>query len=319
MKIEHVLAGFVPGSGGRDGLALALLLARQAGARLTVAHVHVPAWTTPGPGKVDAEWRAHVDRQAARTLSAARERLSGVRDVEIDLLSHGDRGSGRGLAALAGRIGADVVAIGPAPRGARGRISVGSTADQLLHGSPVPVALAPQGYAVTAPDRLARLAVAYRRGPACAETVRQAATVAAGMGVPLRLITLVVGGGRRGGVDREMLGRVRERAAADLEAASLAHGSAGASPGASSVTGGGAGVTVEMEVLEGGDVGAALASSGWHEDALLICASSRTGPLRRVFLGDTSLKIIRASPSPVIMLTRIPRTTRETAENPGKT
>ncbi|MEU4835253.1 universal stress protein [Streptosporangium sp. NPDC023615] len=318
MKIEHVLAGFVPGSGGRDGLALALLLARQAGAGLTVAHVHVPAWTTPGPGKVDAEWRAHVARQAAQTLSAAREQLSGVRDVEIDFLSQGDRGSGRGLAALAGRIGADVVAVGPAPRGARGRIRLGSTADQLLHGSPVPVALAPQGYAVTAPERLVRLAVAYRRGPACAETVHQAATVAAGMGVPLRLITLVTGGGRRSSADREMLLRVRERAAADLEAAALAHGRIDAGTGG---TGTEAGMTVEVEVevLEGGNVETALASSGWHEDALLICASSRTGPLRRVFLGDTSLKIIRASPSPVIMLTRIPRTARDTARNPGKT
>ncbi|GAA3011298.1 universal stress protein [Streptosporangium longisporum] len=307
MKIERVLAGFVPGSRGRDGLALALLLARQAGAGLTVAHVHVPAWTTPGPGKVDAEWRAYVARQAAHTLSQARELLSDVRDVEIDLVSHGHRGSGRGLAELAGRIGADVVTVGPAPRGPRGRISLGSTADQLLHGSPVPVALAPHGYATAAPDRLARLAVAYRRGPACAETVRQAATAAAGMGLPLRLITLVTGGGRRTGIGREMLDRLREQVAADLEAAALAQGGPGDATG------------VEVEVLEGGDVAAALRSSGWHEDAVLICASSRTGPLRRVFLGDMSLKIIRASPSPVIMLTRLPRTARQAARNPRKT
>ena len=56
--------------------------------------------------------------------------------MPIDYVSHGNRGSGRGLAELAAQTDADVVVIGSAPRGGRGRISLGSTADQLLHGSP---------------------------------------------------------------------------------------------------------------------------------------------------------------------------------------
>jgi nucleotide-binding universal stress UspA family protein len=299
MKIEHVLAGFVPEPRCRDGLALAVLLARQAGARLTIAYVHPPAWTTPGPGKIDAEWQAYIAEQTAQTLEQARHLLSDVRDVPIDYVSHGNRGSGRGLAELAVRTNADVVVIGSAPRGSRERISLGSTADQLLHGSPVPVALAPRGYGDSPPPRLRRLTVAYRRDPAAGEALRQAVTLAAQMDVPLHLITLVVGGGRHSMV-KEMLDRVREQVTTDLEAAARDHRP----------------VRVEVEVLEGRDVAKALTSTDWHTGAMLVCASSQTGPLRRVFLGNVSLKIIRSAPCPVMMLPRNPQKKSKADEKP---
>ncbi|MDP9861779.1 MULTISPECIES: universal stress protein [Streptosporangium] len=289
MKIEHVLSGFVPESRGKDGLMLALALARQTGARLTVAYVHAPAWTTPGPGKIDAEWRAYVLEEAELTIAQARRLLSEVRDVPIDYVLHGNRGSGRGLVQLAGRIRADVVVIGSAPGGVRGRIRLGSTADQLLHASPVPVALAPKGYGEQPPPKLGRLTVAYRRDPASDEAVRQAVTIATQMGLPLRLITLVVSGGRQAKMAEEMLHRLREKVAADLQEAARGHRR----------------VQVEVEVLEGRNVAAALGGTDC-EGAMLICASSETGPLRRVFLGDVSSKIIRAAPCPVMMLPRNP-------------
>ncbi|MER7205995.1 MULTISPECIES: universal stress protein [Streptosporangium] len=301
MKIEHILAGFVPGGRGQDGLTLAVLLARRAGARLTVAHVHVPTWPTPGPGKIDAEWRAYVAAQAQTVLEQARELLAGVRDVPVDFVSHGHRGSGRGLVQLAGRLEADAVVIGPAPGGGKGRIRVGSTADQLLHTSPVPVALAPRGYAESHPPALRRLTVAYRRDPASDEAVRQAFELAGRMDVPLRLVTLVLGGGRRGGVEAEMLGRIREKVTADLDEIVRGHDD----------------VRVDVEVLEGRDVAAALAGTDC-EGAMLICASSETGPLRRVFPGDVSLKIIRSAPCPVMMVPRSPAGKRGSAGRRGK-
>jgi nucleotide-binding universal stress UspA family protein len=302
MKIEHVLAGFVPESRCRDGLALAVLLARQAGARLTVAYVHPPAWTTPGPGKIDAEWQAYIAEQTAQTLEQARRLLAEVRDVPIDYVSHGNRGSGRGLAELAARTDADVVVIGSAPQGGRSRISLGSTADQLLHGSPVPVALAPRGYGGSPPPGLGQLTVAYRRDPASDQAVRQAVTLATQLDVPLRLITLVVSGGRCS-VVKEMLDRVREQVAADLETVARGHRP----------------VRVEVEVLEGRDVAAALTGVDWPAGAMLICASSQAGPLRRVFLGDVSLKIIRSAPCPVMMLPRNLQKKSKSGEKSGNT
>ncbi|MEV7010980.1 universal stress protein [Streptosporangium sp. NPDC051022] len=299
MKIEHILAGFVPGARGQDGLALAVLMARRAGARLTVAHVHVPAWPTPGPGKIDAEWRSYVAEQTAGILERARDFMADITDISVDYLSQPNRGSGRGLVQLVGRVKADVVVIGSAPGGGRGRIRIGSTADQLLHASPVPVALAPRGYGEQGSPELRRLTVAYRRDPGSDEAVRQAFELAAQVDVPLRLITLVVSGRRQAKVEEEMLGRLREQVAADLEEITRGR------------------VRVDVGVLEGRDVATALARADC-EGSILICASSETGPLRRVFLGDVSLKIIRSAPCPVMMLPRNPPAKPGSAEKLGK-
>ncbi|GII90262.1 universal stress protein [Sinosporangium siamense] len=299
MKLERILTGFIPEPRGRDGLALAVLIARQSGAALTVANVHPPAWETPGPGKVDAEWRTYLREQAQHTLDVAGELLAGQEDVSAEFVMHPQRGSGRGLSELARATGADLVVVGSAPRGARGRISLSSTADQLLHASPVPVALAPKGYAASAPAAFDRITVAYRRGPGCDHAVRLAAKAAAIFGVPLRLVTLVLrGGGRPGRVEDAMLERLREQVLADLRA--VARG-----PRRST--------HVDLEVLSGRDVASALASTSWFPGEMVMCASSEEGPLRRVFLGDTSLKIIRAAPCPVIILPRVPAMERTRA------
>ncbi|MGN9839510.1 universal stress protein [Nonomuraea sp. H19] len=286
MKLDHVLAGYVTGSRGRDGLSLAALLSEQAHARLTVATVQPPVWSTPGPARAEeSAWRQYVSEQAAATLAQARE-LAGE---DADYVTHTSRGSGRGLVELARRRGADVVVIGSAPRGGGGRITVGSTADQLLHSSPVPVLLAPRGYGDRPPAAVDRLTVAYRRSPGCDTAVKDAARTAAALDVPLRLVTLVVSSGRRARVEEEMLVRLRDRAAADLRAAARGHARR---------------LRVEVEVLEGRNVGQALGTTSWLPGEMIICASSGAGPLRRVFLGDTSLKIVRASTCPVMILTR---------------
>ena len=59
---------------------------------------------------------------------------------------HPHRSSGVGLAEVASSRHAQIIVIGSAPGGSSGRIHGGSTSDQLLHGSPVPVAIAPHGY-----------------------------------------------------------------------------------------------------------------------------------------------------------------------------
>ncbi len=41
---------------------------------------------------------------------------------------------------------ADVLVLGSSANGALGQVVVGSTADRLLHSSPVPVAISPRGY-----------------------------------------------------------------------------------------------------------------------------------------------------------------------------
>ncbi|MEV1174317.1 universal stress protein, partial [Nonomuraea sp. NPDC049784] len=111
---------------------------------------------------------------------------------------------------------------------------------------------------------------------------------AGSLGVPLRLVTLVISSGRRVSVEEEMLMRLRDEAASNLRAAARGRPQ----------------VEVEVEVLEGRNVAQALRTTSWLPGEMIICASSATGPLRRVFLGDTSIKIVRAATCPVMILTR---------------
>ncbi|MEV0384511.1 universal stress protein [Nonomuraea sp. NPDC050643] len=290
MKLENVLAGYVAGPRGKDGLALALLLRERVHGRLTVATVQPPVWSTPGPARADeSAWRAYLDEQAAATLAQAREQAGD----DAAYVTHVHRGSGRGLVELARKIGADIVVIGPAPGGGKGRVTMGSTADQLLHSSSVPVLLAPRGYGDDPPAAFDRLTYAYRRGPCCDAALKDAAETATSLGVPLRLVTLLISSGRRAKIEEEMLTRLRDQAVADLRAAARGHRPD--APGD---------IPLEIEVLEGRSVSQALRTTSWLPGEMIICASSATGPLRRVFLGDTSIKIVRASTCPVMILTR---------------
>ncbi|MCG5212352.1 universal stress protein [Streptosporangium sp. KLBMP 9127] len=291
MKLAHVLTGYTADRGGRDALALSVLVARSGDCSLTVAHIRPPGWGPPSPGRVDAEWTRFVQDRAMATLTEAAELAEAAGVAEPDRVVAIERGSGRGLATVARKSGADVIVIGSPPRGGRGRVTLGSTADQLLHSSPVPVALVPRGYAEDAPEALDRFTVAYRREPGCDAAVKLAAAAAGRLGLRLRLITLMIRGAGPAAIEEELLARVRRQYTTDLRNAARGPRRRGA---------------VEVEIAEGRTVAAALGSLEWLPGELLICGSSRTGPLRRVFLGDTSMKIVRAAPRPVMILPRAP-------------
>jgi nucleotide-binding universal stress UspA family protein len=305
---SSVLVGFQPDRRGADALALGTVLLRGGGGLdgvLTVANVRPPGWRSHTKARVDAEWEAYLNERARATLDRAREQLAASGRPELagvaTYLVGIARGSGRGLAGLARTAQADVIVIGSAPGGPRNGISIGSTADQLLHGSPVPVMLAPKAYAGRRLDSFDRITVAYLRSPRCDDAVALAAQVAAQSGVRLRLLTVVVGPRARGRVARlakEQLRRMTDDHLADLAAA------ARAAAAGSALTG----QDVRIELVRGSGVAKAIMSADWSPGELLVIASSGVGPLRKVFMGDMALKILRAVPCPAIVL---PRTTRE--------
>ncbi|WP_329090151.1 universal stress protein [Actinomadura citrea] len=310
----RVLVGYSPDERGDDALALAAMV-RSADrssrlARLTVVNLYPPAWPAHGPASVDAEWVAYLRGQAEEALARAVARLGELQvpRPELDLRARAHRGTGRGLIEAAKEADADLVVIGSAPGGRRGRIAIGSTADQLLHDSPVPVMLAPRGYAeeslghhrTLGPDRsarrLERMTVAFwpRRdveGPLLA-----AAALARTLGLPMRLLTLVLRpaalaaglGGVGGALDRQVARADEElREAAGLLGARL-----------------GDGMPVERLAEVGTGVAATLGAVDMLPGEVVACLPGRHGPLRKVFLGEGSGKIVRAAPCPVLVLPR---------------
>lgn len=298
----RVVVGYSPDERGEDALALAALVCRVARSPLTVANVHPPAWPARGPGSVDAEWVAYLRDQARAAVEQGAARLAELKVPKrsLDPRVHAHRGSGRGLIEIAEEVRADLIVVGSAPRGRRDRIAIGSTADQLLHGSPVPVMLAPRGYAEGAPDRFERLTVAYWPRRDADAPLASSAAIAASLGLPVRLVTLVprppglaakFRGNAEDVVQRQLDRAERDLARAAEQAASLA----------------GPGLDVRTETADGTGIAKALRSVDMLPGEVLACMSSHDGPLRKVFLGATSGKIVRASSCPVVVLPREPR------------
>ncbi|MEV4255769.1 universal stress protein [Spirillospora sp. NPDC049652] len=293
---RSVLVGYSPDDRGDDALVLGALAARTAGAPLVVANVHPPAWRTRGPGSVDAEWLSYLREQSAAALAQAADRLAGlkhpVRDVTYRVHAH--RGSGRGLIEIAEEVGATLIVVGSGPRGRRDRIAIGSTADQLLHGAPVPVMLAPRGYAEDPPDRFQRLSVAYYRQRDVQATMEVVTTFANDFGLPVRLLTLVL---RPSGLPARFLGagdvvqRQFDQAEKDLDHGRKVLAERGVE-------------NVETEAVQGTHINKALGAAEMLPGELLTTMSSREGPLRKVFVGESSGKIVRASDVPVLVLPR---------------
>jgi nucleotide-binding universal stress UspA family protein len=263
---EHVLVGYADRSGGREALALARTIVEVTGARLSVATVHPPR----GPASAV---------EARTVLGHAAALLEGL---AADLLTQESRSVSRGLSVLASRIGADMIVIGSAPGGARGRITLGGTADHLLHAATQTVLLTPAGHTPAGGPR--RITVAYVRRPQCDEAVRAAAAAAVRLGVPLRLVTLAVGG-----ADADPL---RDDLAMAIRLADD-------TPGLDAAR-------VQARVGEGDDVASAAAELDWSAGDLLVCASGEDAPVHRVFLGETAFRLVRAAPCPVAVLPRGP-------------
>jgi len=290
----RVLVGYSPDERGDDALALACLVARTAKAKLTVANVHPPAWPARGPGSVDAEWVAYLKEQAEAALEQAKERMSGAKvpKKDVEFVVHANRGSGRGLLEVAKDIGAGLIVVGSAPRGRRDRIAIGSTADQLLHGSPVPVLMAPRSWAEDTPKKFDRLTVAYWRRPAGERALTAAAEFAGSLGLPVRLVTLVL---RPPGIAAKFRNAdgVMERQFAQAER-DLAH--------AAKIVG--ESTEVNTEAVGGAGIAKTLGTVDMLAGEVLAVMSSHDGPLRKVFLGESSGKIVRAASCPVLVLPR---------------
>lgn len=293
---RRVLVGYSPDDRGDDALVLGALAARTASAPLVVANVHPPAWPTRGPGSVDVEWLSYLREQSAAALAQSAERLAEAKFPKrnTSYRVHAHRGSGRGLIELAEEVGATLIVAGSGPRGRRDRIAIGSTADQLLHGSPIPVMLAPRGYAENAPERFQRLSVAYYRRRDVQATMEIVRTFASDFGLPVRLLTFVL---RPSGLPARFLGaddvvqRQYDQAEKDLEQARRMLAEHGVED-------------VETEAVKGTHVHKALGAADMLPGELLAITSSHEGPLRKVFVGESSGKIVRATGVPVLVLPR---------------
>ena len=194
---------------------------------------------------------------------------------------------------MVAEVDAEVLVLGSLPSARRGQVVIGSTADWLLHSSPVPVAISPRGYR-SHTGRLTRLTCAYSATPESVDVVRRCVESAERFGVPVRVLTFAVRGKTmyppEVGLDAEdsILDAWASQAREILE---------------NLKTDGIVGKDVVLEVVTGSTWarGAGRGGLAGRRDPG-IGHVDRAATSARVFLGSRSGKIIRHSPVPVLVL-----------------
>jgi nucleotide-binding universal stress UspA family protein len=280
----RIVVGATDDTGGDDALAYAVLWARAARSSLVVTHVMPRPWPAHNQGAVDAEWVAYLRERADVALDRARALVPA--DVEADYVVAQHSSSGRGLAEITEEQDGRLIVIGSAPGGTAPHIRLGSTADQLLHGGGAPVTVVPEGYAARGVGSLDRISVAYEHSVDSDVALVATRQVVGRTQLPVRLLTLVQYPPRLLPGSERMLDTIRADARLWLEQARASLPEASA------------------EIAEGEDVATALGSVDWSPGDTLLVGSADYGPIRRVFLGDTATRILRAATVPVTVLPR---------------
>jgi nucleotide-binding universal stress UspA family protein len=288
-----VVVGYRAGKVGLSGLHLAVRAARTLGTSLTVATIVPKPWLTPSLARVDAEYEHWADHLAVDSAKEVARHLHNLADgIEVTYVHRAHRSVSGGLIEVVEEVNPEVLVLGSLPSGGRGQVVIGSTADWLLHASPVPVAISPREYR-SYTGKLTRLTCAYSATPDSIDVVRRCFEWAERFGVPVRVITFAVRGKTmyppEVGLDvedsildawashaREILENLKTEVIVSED--------------------------VVLQVVTGHSWKEALDKAEWQDGEILALGTRPRGDIRRVFLGSRSAKIIRESPVPVLVL-----------------
>lgn len=284
MSGDRVVVGYAATTAGADALALGARL----GAALD-APVHAVVVLPSAEGNVsiptDASYERLVEDTARGWLRDALASFPGIRGHVRHASAVSD-----GLVAAAEEFDAGVIVVGTGGGGPRGRHRLGTTAEELVHSAPVPVALAQEGAREIDPGvGLPRVTAAIGTRPGADVLLRTAATVSRRTHAPLRLVSLA-------GVD--LPNRVDAgltRLTGQTHAASVLEAARATLP---------AEVPAEAVVGTGSDIEDAVSHIDWQPGEIALVGSSRLAQPRRLFLGSTAGRILRALPVPMIVVPR---------------
>lgn len=283
----HYIVGYIDTPAGRDALALGARLALANGADLEIVMVLdeternplVP--TSPGFTKhlhvLAQEW---LDQASAIVGDAV---PTATRIVYANSTSEG-------LIEAAKAISARIIVVGTAGSGLRGRYTVGSVGNSLVHSAQVPVVLAPAGsedIPITRGISRITCAIGDREG---SNALLEAAIVASRAGeVPLRLVSLIA------------LDFPDETNRA--EALTLAHDHASwvLAEARKHLP---ESIRVTADIVGGKRVEDAVLTLVWDPAEIVLVGSSRLARPRHLFMGSTAAKMLRELPVPMVVVPR---------------
>jgi nucleotide-binding universal stress UspA family protein len=289
-----LLVGFSPDKGDKSALHLGATLARSAGEELRVVVVVPAPWPTPVARGADREYEAWARDHGDRSVATVTELLAEYcPDVSATVVAVPGKSEAATLIDQAEQAGASMIVIGSGSDGSWGTIVISSTADRLLHSSPVPVAIAPRGSRAGPGATVTRVTCAFRGDESSRHVLVRTATICREIKAGLRVVTFGVRG--RTMYPAEVLGET-DILDAYVQATSAAQAAAVASLGDE------APASVETGVATGRSWAEALEDLHWEKTDLLVVGSSSSSLLQRLFLGSNAIKIVRHSPVPVVIV-----------------
>lgn len=282
-RVPNYVVAYEATPHGREALELGVAMARLTDAELRICLVLQRLG--PAPAKIRAagsDFEVLLARQADEWLAEA----AGWVPAGVTATTHvlwADSTS-EGLLQAVADLGSDRIVVGAARGGLFNRFTIGSVANALLHASPVPVALAPQGY--SAPGRLTRITCAIGTRPGWESLLDSVLALTAGLEVELRFVTLVE-------VDaaRVKLSPAAAGSTAHLDTV-LAYYQRNARSQGTITTAVGSGTSVEQ----------AVEALDWRADELAFVGSSRLAAPSTIFLGITAHRMLHALPVPLVVV-----------------
>lgn len=285
-----VLVGLLPDDRFRAPLRLGISMALSSGLPLRLCTI--VSGTSSGLNAVDTEYLDTVEKSAAAGLAE----MAGLVASEVAVTTEVRRARSVSAGLLEAAADASYLVVGSSPSGVLGRVALGGIGDRLLHGSSIPVGLAPREYAVDSRTRINRLTVAFG-GTASADLIAATAVRAAALGAELRIASFNVhpvslfGSMIETGPQSLVVEKWAAAKRVEIDAALQAARSSAATD-------------AEVVVGQGNSWAEALSGVPWRAGDVLVVGSGAGGLAERVFIGSQASKVIRHSPVPVVCVPR---------------
>lgn len=279
-----LLVGYTTTHEGADAVALGARLARAIGGRLELVMV-LPERGVVVP--LDSGYEHHVHGRAQDWLDKVSAQVS--EDVPCGTMIRYAEDPAAGLMAAVAETGADYLVVGAADGSLRGRFTLGSVTNKLMHAATVPLVLAPVGSdAIDAP--LSRVTAGVGAHRDAHDLIDATAALAGAASVPVRLVSLVALD-LPAAVDPQVTRLATTAHTDELLAQARAQ------------------LPAEFDVwagaVEGDSIRAVVHQLDWDPGEVMVVGSSRLARPRSLFLGSTAARILRELPVPMIVIPRL--------------
>lgn len=277
---RKILVGFDGSAGAHDAVELARVFSI---ADSEVLLVNVVA----NPGPVATTFNFLGSRETPEAKGFFQEALDALEDADAQVRSYYGGSPAQVLTAIAEEEPFDLIVVGSPHRGSVGRALLGSVAQGLMYGAPLPTIVAPHGYAQRRHERPREIAVSFDGMPESVAALGHAEVLARAWAASLKVLTVATVPTTVAG----MLGYVPPMPKSPKEVLE---------DGVASVDNE---IPVEGRELDGPSIPVAIAEASEGAD-LLVSGSRGYGPFSRVMIGSVSTALIQAAACPVLIVPR---------------